>query len=49
MNLAVLVVTSKDLLPVEKAQLKRKMASLVGKKDASLDHFARMVGRVLGS
>jgi len=49
MNLAVLVVTSKDLLPAEKAHLKRKMASLVSKKDASLDHFARIVGRVLGS
>jgi hypothetical protein len=49
MNLAVLVMTSKDLLPAEKAHLKSKMASLVSKKEASLDHFARTVGRVLGS
>jgi CheY-like chemotaxis protein len=48
MNLPVLVVTGKDLLPAEKAHIKRKMASLVSKKDASLDHFARIVGRVLG-
>jgi hypothetical protein len=43
------VVTSKDLLPDEKARLKRKMASLVSKKEASLDYFARIVGRVLGN
>jgi PAS domain S-box-containing protein len=49
MNLPVLVVTGKDLLPAEKAHIKRKMASLVSKKEASLDHFARIVGRVLGS
>jgi PAS domain S-box-containing protein len=49
LNVAVLVVTSKDLLPDEKARLKRKMASLVSKKEASLDHFARIVGRVLGN
>jgi len=49
LNVAVLVVTSKDLLPDEKALLKRKMASLVSKKEASLDHFARIVGRVLGN
>jgi PAS domain S-box-containing protein len=49
LNAAVLVVTSKDLLPDEKVRLKRKMASLVSKKEASLDHFARIVGRVLGS
>jgi PAS domain S-box-containing protein len=48
-NLPVLVVTKKELLPDEKAYLKRKMASLVSKEDASLDHFARIVGRLLGS
>jgi CheY-like chemotaxis protein len=48
MNLPVLVVTGKDLLPNEKAHIKRKMASLVSKNEASLDHFARIVGRVLG-
>jgi PAS domain S-box-containing protein len=47
-NLPVLVVTGKDLLPAEKAHIKRKMAFLVSKKEASLDHFARVVGRVLG-
>src|SRR4030095_6602687 len=49
LHVAVLVVTSKDLLPDEKARLKRKMASLVSKKEASLDYFARIVGRVLGN
>lgn len=49
MNLPVLVVTGKDLLPAEKAHIKRKMASLVSKREASLDHFARIVGRILGS
>jgi CheY-like chemotaxis protein len=49
MNLAVLVVTSKDLLPAEKAHLKHRMASLLSKKEASVDHFAHIVGRVLGS
>ncbi len=49
MNLPVLVVTGKDLLPAEKAYIKRKLASLVSKREASLDHFARIVGRVLGS
>jgi len=47
MNLAVLVVTSKELLPDEKAYLNRKMASLVSKEDARLDQFARIVGRLL--
>jgi CheY-like chemotaxis protein len=49
MNLPVLVVTGKDLLPAEKAHIKRKLASLVSKREASLDHFARIVGRVLSS
>jgi PAS domain S-box-containing protein len=48
MNLPVLVVTGKDLIPDEKTQLKRKMAALVSKKEASLDHFAQTVGRILG-
>lgn len=49
MNLPVLVVTGKDLIPAEKAHIKRKMAALVSKKEASLDHFALIVGRLLGS
>jgi PAS domain S-box-containing protein len=49
MNLPVLVVTGKDLVPAEKAHIKRKMAALVSKKEASLDHFALIVGRLLGS
>jgi PAS domain S-box-containing protein len=49
MNLPVLVVTGKDLIPGEKAHIKRKMAALVSKKEASLDHFALIVGRLLGS
>jgi PAS domain S-box-containing protein len=49
MNLPVLVVTGKDLIPDEKAHIKRKMAALVSKKEASLDHFALIVGRLLGS
>jgi CheY-like chemotaxis protein len=48
MNLPVLVVTGKDLAPDEKAHIKRKMAALVSKKEASLDHFAQTVGRILG-
>ena len=48
MNLPVLVVTGKDLIPAEKAHIKRKMAALVSKKEASLDHFALIVGRLLG-
>jgi CheY-like chemotaxis protein len=48
MNLPVLVVTGKDLVPDEKAHIKRKMAALVSKKEVSLDHFAQTVGRVLG-
>jgi CheY-like chemotaxis protein len=38
-NLAVLVVTSKDLLPAERAHIKRKMASPVSKKDARSDSW----------
>ena len=49
MNLPVLVVTGKDLIPAEKAHIKRKMAALVSKKEASVDHFALIVGRLLGS
>jgi PAS domain S-box-containing protein len=48
MNLPVLVVTGKDLSLPEKAHIKRKMASLVNKKEATVDYFARIVGQVLG-
>ena len=47
MNLPVLVVTGKDLLSTEKSYIKRRMASLVSKTEASLDYFAQIVGRVL--
>jgi PAS domain S-box-containing protein len=47
MNLPVLVVTSKDLLPNEKAYLKQKLATLVSKREASLDYFARVVRQML--
>jgi PAS domain S-box-containing protein len=46
-NLPVLVVTGKDLLPHEKAYIKRRMASLVSKREASLDYLARIVGQML--
>ncbi len=48
-NLPVLVVTGKDLLPHEKAYIKRRMASLVSKREASLDYVARIVGQALRS
>jgi PAS domain S-box-containing protein len=46
-NLPVLVVTGKDLLAEEKIYLKQKLATLVSKKEASLDYFARVVGQIL--
>jgi hypothetical protein len=45
--LPVLVVTGKELDAREKASLKRNLASLVSKKEASLDYFARIIGHVL--
>jgi len=47
MNLPVLVVTGKDLHTSEKAALKRYLASLVSKQEASLDYFARTIGHIL--
>jgi len=47
MNLPVLVVTGKELDAREKASLKRNLASLVSKKGAILDYFARIIGHVL--
>lgn len=47
MNLPVLVVTGKDLGADEKTYLKQKLATLVSKKEASLDYFARVIGQVL--
>jgi signal transduction histidine kinase/CheY-like chemotaxis protein len=46
-NLPVLVVTGKDLLPHEKAYIKRRMASLVSKRETSLHYLTRIVGQVL--
>lgn len=40
-NLPVLVITGKQLLPDEKAYLRRKMAGLVRKREVSLDHILR--------
>jgi CheY-like chemotaxis protein len=47
-NLPVLVVTSKDLLPDQKACIKRRLAGLVSKKETSLHYFAQVVGQILG-
>ena len=47
LNLPILVVTGKSLLPSEKAYIQRKLATLVRKRDASLEHFAQVVGQVL--
>ncbi|MBI4605927.1 MAG: response regulator [Planctomycetes bacterium] len=46
-NLPVLVVTAKDLLPEEKARLKSRMATLVGKRPASLASLARLAAQML--
>jgi CheY-like chemotaxis protein len=48
MNLPVLIVTGKDLSADEKVYLKRKLATLVSKREASLDYFAQVVGQILG-
>jgi len=47
LNLPIVVVTGKSLLPSEKAYIQRKLATLVRKRDASLEHFAQVVGQVL--
>ena len=49
MNLAVLVVTGKDLLPSEKAYIKQRLASLVSKEEAGLDYFAQVIGQILAA
>ena len=49
MNLAVLVVTGKDLLPSEKVYIKQRLASLVSKEEAGLDYFAQVIGQILAA
>jgi len=48
-NLQVLVITAKDMGLRDKAKLRRRLASMVGKREADLDYFTQMVGRLLGS
>jgi CheY-like chemotaxis protein len=47
-NLPVLVVTAKDLTAQDRIELKRRMATLVRKQDASMDRIARTVHQHLG-
>jgi PAS domain S-box-containing protein len=47
-NTQVLVVTARDLTSEEKKYIRRRMASLVGKKEATLDYFAQIVERTIG-
>src|SRR5438477_4928002 len=47
-NLRTLVVTAKNLGLSEKAYLRRKLASMVGKGEADLDYFCQIVRRTLG-
>ncbi len=47
-NLPILVVTAKDLALREKVYLRQSLASLVGKSEADMDYFSRIVGSTLG-
>jgi CheY-like chemotaxis protein len=47
-NLPVLVITGQDLRPEDKAYIKRRMAALVRKREASLEHIAEAVEQILG-
>jgi len=47
-NLPILVVTSKDLALDDMVYLRQSLASLVGKSEADLDYFTRVVGATLG-
>ena len=46
-NLPVLVITGKDLTPSERLHIKSRMATLVSKREASLEYFARIVAETL--
>jgi hypothetical protein len=47
-NLPILVVTAKDLALREKVYLRQSLASLVGKSEADMEYFSRVVGSTLG-
>jgi CheY-like chemotaxis protein len=47
-NLPILVVTAKDLTLNERVYLRQSLASLVGKSEADLNYFSKVVGRTLG-
>lgn len=47
-NLQVLVVTARDLSLEERLYIRRNMASLVGKREATLDYFTEVVGNTIG-
>lgn len=46
-NLPVVVVTGKDLTDSERRRIKTRLATLVSKREASLDYFARVVAQTL--
>jgi PAS domain S-box-containing protein len=46
-NLPVLVITGKDLSPEDKGYLKRRMGTLVRKREVSLEHIAKVVQEIL--
>jgi hypothetical protein len=42
------VITGQDLKPEDKAYIKRRMATLVRKRETSLEHIAEAVDQILG-
>jgi CheY-like chemotaxis protein len=48
-NLPVLVVTGKELSPEDKAYLKRRMGTLVRKREVNPDHIAKVAQQILSS
>jgi CheY-like chemotaxis protein len=47
-NLPVLVITGKTLTGDERHYIRRRLATLVGKRDADLAYFTKIVGKALG-
>lgn len=47
-NLQVLVITARDLSLEERLYIRRNMASLMGKREATLDYFTEVVGNAIG-
>jgi ribosomal protein S3AE len=47
-NVQILVITGKTLSGDDKHQIRRRLATLVGKREADLAYFTRMVGKALG-